>query len=104
MGIVVDFAARSIEFGFWGLGRITNVTEITIGFEGNHSNGWTSQNIDGFIDRVTGIVDALLTERLEGHPEERVSPMKYSALQPNAAGVLKAGGMDRTTQNAIAKT
>src|SRR5262249_25291900 len=71
MGIIIDFAARTVV----GLGdpealgfpvKITRMNEVTIGFSGSHEVGMLRQygsfaEMNGSIDRVTGDVDASYT-------------------------------------------
>jgi hypothetical protein len=64
MGIIVDFAARTVEFGHeiksFPVG-ITDITETAISFFGSDWSDRTTvlmPNINGAIDRVTGAVEA----------------------------------------------
>jgi hypothetical protein len=67
MGIVVDFATRTVEFGhdFQFPVEITNITQTTIKFFG--STGYSPlSNLDGVIDRMTGAVEAYIVRELGG--------------------------------------
>jgi hypothetical protein len=63
MGIIVDFAARTVHgFGYPGLSgrfdfpvKITGMNEVTIAFHGSNETG---ESVTGSIDRVTGDVEA----------------------------------------------
>jgi hypothetical protein len=63
MGIIVDFAARTVHgFGYPGLSgrfdfpvKITGMNEVTVAFHGSNQTG---VSITGSIDRVTGDAEA----------------------------------------------
>jgi hypothetical protein len=63
MGIIVDFAARTVHgFGYPGLSgrfdfpvKITGMNEVTVAFHGSNQTG---VSITGSIDRVTGEAEA----------------------------------------------
>jgi hypothetical protein len=69
MGVIVNFAARRVEFGHevnFPVG-ITDITETTISFFGHLPNDPVFFSItDGVIDRMTGAVEAEIFRRERG--------------------------------------
>ena len=63
MGIIVDFAARTVEFGHDAMPKfpmqVSDITETTIGLGGTKRMAIYSYSIIGTIERVTGTLEAI---------------------------------------------
>jgi len=78
MGIVLNFATRTVP-GFDYPIMIKDANDATVAFGGNHQSRSLESIIEGYIDRVTGDLEAI--EVLFDHAASKTQSMKSYKLQ-----------------------